>query len=154
LHQDTLELGLVTEELWAQLSGAAPPAALLQSLGEVRAKLSAQSRQEEARLNEERKELEGLRGQLAGQYEKLAERKAQFENWASSRAEDCRQEASRLLGREDELNRRETLYREQSQRWAAERLRYQHALQRLEAELRACQKEAAPQDAAPKGIGD
>ena len=80
---------------------------------------------------------------MAGQYQKLAERKEQFETWAAGRAEVCRQEAARLLAREEQLGRRAALHREQSQRWAAEKLRYQHELRRIEAELRACQEAAA-----------
>ena len=143
LHQDTLEMRLAMEELWAQLSGAAPPAALIQSLGEIRAKLADQSQAAQAALSEEQKEIERLRGELAAQYEKLAEQKAQFETWAAARTEQCRAETSRLLAREEELNRREAFCRERSQRWAAERLRYQHELRRLESELHTCQEAVA-----------
>jgi hypothetical protein len=143
LHQDTLEMRLAMEELWVQLSGAAPPAALIQSLGRIRAKLAEQSSQAHTELCEERKELERLRGELAAEHETLAQRKEQFERWAASRTENCQQEASRLLAREEQLRRREVLHREQSQRWAAERLRYQHEVHRLHAELRTCQQAAA-----------
>jgi hypothetical protein len=134
LHQENLQIRLATEELWAQLSGDAPPAALTQSLGRIRAKLAEHYRQIQAEATEQKKGLETIRGELAAQYEKLAEQKQQFERWVADCQEDCRQQASRLVAREQQLHDREILNRQQSQRWQAERLRYQLELSRLQSQ--------------------
>jgi chromosome segregation ATPase len=100
MHRETLEIRLATEELRAQLSGAAPPAALTQSLGRIRAQLAEQYRQANAELADRRKELETVRSQLLQQHEALVKQKQQFEQWAAAVREECQQQASRLIARE------------------------------------------------------
>ena len=98
IHRETLEIRLATEELWAQLSNAAPPDVLVKSLGRIRAKLADQYRQADAELAEERKELETIRQQLIDQYDKLVEQKRQFENWVADCQTECRDESKTLAG--------------------------------------------------------
>jgi hypothetical protein len=139
MHRETLEIRLVTEELWVQLSVAAPPAALTQSLGRIRTKLAEQYHQANAELADQRKELEAIRGQLVQQHETLVEQKRRFEQWAAGREEQCQQQASRLVAREQQLHQEEIQRREQSQNWQRERIAYQQELRRLRTE----RKEAA-----------
>jgi DNA repair exonuclease SbcCD ATPase subunit len=103
MHRETLEIRLATEELWVQLSGAAPPAALTRSLGRIRTKLAEQYRQANAELAEQRKELEAIRCQLLQQHEALAAEKRRFDRWAADRQEEFEQQASRLIAREQQL---------------------------------------------------
>jgi chromosome segregation ATPase len=135
VHRDTLEIRLATEELWVQLSGAAPPAALLAALGRIRAKLARQYTQAAAELVERKKELKTIRGQLNGEHEKLVEHRLRLEQWAAQRQEVCQQQAARLVAREEELRREETWLREQSRRWQAERAAFQRELRRLRAKV-------------------
>ena len=65
IHRETLEVRLATEELWAQLSGVAPPAVLTQSLGRIRAKLAQQYAQANTEAAEQKRALEALRGRRA-----------------------------------------------------------------------------------------
>jgi hypothetical protein len=132
VHKETLEIRLATEELWARLSGAAPPATLTQSLGRIRAKLAEQHQQVQADTAEQKRVLEAVRAELLAQHEKLVEQKRQFEQWATACHEDCQQQASRLVAREQELHDREIQIRHQAQRWQAERLRLQLELRRLQ----------------------
>ena len=134
MHRETLELRLATEETWAQLAGAAPPAALTRSLGRIRAKLAEQHRQADAETAEQKKELESLREQLVAEHEKLAAHKRQFEQWAAGCYEDCQLQASRLVAREQQLHDEKADLRQQLQRWQAERLRYQIELRRLQSQ--------------------
>jgi hypothetical protein len=136
-QRETLEVHLATEELWAQLSGAAPPAALTRSLGRIRARLAEHNQRVDAELTQRRKELEGLRAQLSEQHAKLLERKRRLEEWAARQREEIDQQASRLLAREQQLNGQESGLREQSQSWRNERLEYQQEIRRLRAELAA-----------------
>ena len=93
MHRETLEIRLATEELWVQLSGAAPPAALTRSLGRIRSKLAEQYRHANAELIEERKELEAIREQLTNQHESLLKQKRRFEKWVGGCQEECQQQA-------------------------------------------------------------
>jgi len=135
MHRETLEIRLATEELWAQLSGAAPPATLTQSLGRIQTKLAEEYRQANTELAEQKKEIETIRDQLAGQHENLVKHKRQFEQWATVRQEECQQQASRLVARERQVHQEEIRHREQSRQWKAERLKYQRELRRLQAKL-------------------
>ena len=58
LHRETLEIRLATEELWVQLSGVAPPAALIQSLGGIRNKLADHYRSAQSELRARKEEIE------------------------------------------------------------------------------------------------
>ncbi len=131
MHRETLEIRLATEELWVQLSGAAPPAALTQSLGRIRSKLAEQYHQANAELVQQKKELEALRGQLLEQHETVVDQKRRFEQWATGCQEECQRAASRLVAREQQLQHEEVQLSDQSQRWQVERLRYQQEIRRL-----------------------
>ncbi len=133
MHRETLEIRLATEELWARLSGAAPPAELTRSLGRIRNKLAEQYAQANAELAERKKQLETLRVQLLEQHDKLLERKRRFDRWVAARGRECETQSSRLLSREEQLQREEAHIREQSQRWHAERLKYRRQMRRLKA---------------------
>ena len=107
LHRETLEIRLATEELWAQLSGAAPPAAVVQSLGRIRGKLAEHYRLANIELHTQKEELETLRGQLAAQHETLTQEKCRFEEHAAAQQKEVQQQASRLIARERQLDRRD-----------------------------------------------
>ncbi len=131
MHRETLEIRLATEELWAELSGEAPPAALTRSLGRIRSRLADQYRASNAELLERKKELEEIRDQLADQYEKVIERRHQFERWTADRQEQTDMELTRLVARERELREQEQALEERSQRWELERLEYEQEIRRL-----------------------
>ncbi len=135
LHRETLEIRLATEELWVQLSGAAPPAALTRSLGRIRSKLADQYRLAVAELQREKAELESVRSQLAAQYQKLEERRKHFEQWAAQQQEALQQQANLLIAREQEIRRQEVQLRDSARLWESERLDYQRQILRLQAQL-------------------
>jgi len=135
MHRETLEIRLATEELWVQLSGAAPPAALTHSLGRIRSKLAEHYRLANAELQEQKAELEGIRSQLAEQYAKLVQQKRQFDQWAAARRAEAQQEAERLVTRERQLHEQETDLHDRCHRWQAERLQYQHEIRSLQSRL-------------------
>jgi hypothetical protein len=135
LHRETLEIRLATEELWAQLSGAAPPAALTRSLGRIRTQLADQYRLANAELLEQKKELALIRDQLAEQYEKLIGQKRQFEQWAAGREHEAEQQTARLIAREQEIADAETRYAEQSRQWEIDRREYELEVRRLQLRL-------------------
>ncbi len=136
-QRETLEVRLATEELWVQLSGAAPPAAVTRSLGRIRARLAEHHHDADAELAQRRAELENIRVQLTEQHAKLLQQKRRFEEWVACQREEIDQQASRLLGREQQLCGQESRLREQSHGWRSERLEYQQEIRRLRAELAA-----------------
>jgi chromosome segregation ATPase len=131
LHRETLEIRLATEELWAQLSDAAPPAALTRSLGRIRTQLADEYRLANAELLEQKKELASIRDQLVEQYEKLRHERRQFDCAAAARRQEADEQAARLIAREHELEDAESRFTAESQRWEIERREYQQEIRRL-----------------------
>ena len=135
MHRETLEIRLATEELWAQLSGAAPPAALIRSLGTIRAKLAEQYRLAGAELAEQKAELGNVRRELVEQHAKLIRQKKRFEKWSAADKEEISQQAQRLAAREEELHGQQADLQERSHAWQAERLDYEREIRRLRVRL-------------------
>lgn len=135
MHRETLEIRLATEELWVQLSGSDPPAAMTRSLEKVRAKLADHYRTANAELAERGKELRTLRNQLADEHQKLLGKKEEFEQWAARRQQEIEQQAQRLIAQEEEQERQETVFNDLAQRWQTDQLRYQQEIRRLKARL-------------------
>ena len=131
MHRETLEIRLATEELWAQLSDAAPPAALTRSLGRIRSKLADHYRLSNAELQRQKQDFEKLRDELVRQHQNLLDQKRQFDQWTAGCREEVEQQAARLQVRGDEIDRREAELREQSRQWEAERLELRQELRRL-----------------------
>ena len=134
LHRETLEIRLATEELSAQLSGVAPPAALIQSLGNIRNKLADHYRSAQSELRGRKEEIEALCAELVEQHQQLAEQKRQFDEWSAARQAENQQEAARLIACQRGLDRREAAIRQQAERWEIERLELQQELGRLRAD--------------------
>ena len=143
MQRETLEIRLTTEELWTQLAGAAPPAALTRSLGRIRTKLAEQYHQANVELAEQRKELEEIREQLIRRHEQLVEQKRQLDCSVADRHEECQKQASRLVAREQQLHREESQLRKQCHRWQSECLKNQEELRRLRAGSVECEETAA-----------
>ena len=122
MHRETLEIRLATEELWAELSHDAPPAALTRSLGRIRTKLADHYRMANSELHQRKLELEQLRDQLAEQYQRLLKQKLQFEVWSGECREEVERQSQRLLARDHEIDRHAAELQEQTRQWQTERL--------------------------------
>ncbi len=134
MHRETLEIRLATEELWAQLSGVAPPAALTNSLSGIRSKLADHYRFANAELQEQKQELESIRRQLVEQYDKVVRQKQNYDRWAQQHQQDVEADASRLAIREAELQQLQAELADHSRQWQAQRLDFEQQIRRLTAE--------------------
>lgn len=130
-QQETLEMQLATEELWSQLSAEAPPAAIAQSMGKIRLRLTEEFRLAKADLASERAKIKQLAEQVAVQHRIVAEKREQMQHWLSGRLRDFEQLSSQVAERERQLDeRRQALEGERSQ-WQAERFRLEQELRKL-----------------------
>ncbi len=134
VHRETLEIRLATEELWVQLSGAAPPAALTKSLSGIRSKLADHYRFANAELRQQKQELEAIRRQLGEQCDQLAKQKEHFDRWAQQQRQDAEADASRLAAREAQLHQLEAELNDRARLWQAQRLDYEQQIRRLKAQ--------------------
>jgi hypothetical protein len=135
MHRETLEIRLATEELWAELSGSAPPAALTRSLGQIRSRLAEHYRMANLELHQKKEEFEQLRNQLSEQYERLVRQKRNFDAWAAECRVEVEEQATRLLARGEDLDRREADMGKYARRAQAEKLELQQEIHRLRAKL-------------------
>jgi len=140
-HREAMEMRLAVEEVWAQLAGANAPAALSQSLGQVRARLADHYRMSNNELAERRDEISRLIDRLAEAHEKLGSRKQELEKWVSQRQHDIETQAARLVAREQELDRQQSRYDTLEEQWDSQRQDLERQNRTLAAELR--QTEAA-----------
>jgi len=134
-HRETLEIRVATEELWVQLSGAAPAATLTRSLSRVRTQLMEEYRRVTQQNDEQRQELVAIRSELAEEHERFVRQKAQFEAWLQQRQAESAATTERLVARERQLNRREAQMAEEAHTWDVERLEYQQELRRLHKQM-------------------
>jgi hypothetical protein len=135
VHRETLEIRLATEELWAQLSGAAPPPALVQSMGRIRGRLAEHYRLANTELQEQKQEIERLRLALGEQHEQLLRQKRDFDQWAVACRQEVEKQSTRLIARGQELDHRESEFDAKQREDQAERLALRQEIRRLRAEL-------------------
>ena len=146
MHRETLDVRLATEELWVQLSGTTPSAALAESLAEMRNRLSQHYRESAADLDRQKSELETARAEMAEQLEAVMKRKHAIDDWARSQEGELRQQAKRLREREADIQRREADLSDATHLRESERLAFEaeiHHLKRRVAEIE-CDALAVP----------
>ncbi|HEX3658647.1 MAG TPA: hypothetical protein VHV55_22840 [Pirellulales bacterium] len=136
LHRETLELRLSTEELWTQLAGDVPPAALSHALGQSRARLDDQHRMTLQKINAGRAEVEQLRIELAVTRAQLEHDTQELEQWAQRRSQELDQQAAALAAREGELDEQERAASEAREGWIRERLELEQELRATRDQLR------------------
>lgn len=135
-QREVLEMRLATEETWAQLTGVLAPATLTRSIAQVRAKLADQYQQMLADMAERRGELRTTANEVSAQYEQLRKHRDELQAWAERRNQDFAELASRLVAREQELDRQQVHYERLESRWQAERDELHEEIRGLLAELR------------------
>jgi chromosome segregation ATPase len=135
IHQETLEARLATEELWAQMAGDAPSAALVERLARLREKLADHYRATQEEIDQKKKELMEIRTELSQEHRRLVKRKHHVDQWADRRQKENHEMAKRLMAREKELNRCEARMADEIHGWEIERIEYQQAIRRLTARV-------------------
>jgi dTMP kinase len=130
-QHEALEVRLATEELWSRLCGAMTPAAVAQSLAQVRLKLAEEQRLERAELAAERAEVQALAEQLARQHARLRETRADVEAWVKSRREELERQAGMLAARERQLEEAHRHQQQTAAQWQSERFALEQELCRL-----------------------
>ncbi|HEX4148769.1 MAG TPA: hypothetical protein VHY20_07270, partial [Pirellulales bacterium] len=136
LHRETLELRLSTEELYTQLAGSVPPAALSHAMGQTRARLDDQYRLTLQKMNDGRAELEQLRTELAEAHAQLRDQSRELEQWVEGRNRELDQRAAALAAREDQLDQHERGQTEARESWLWGRLELEQELRCVREELR------------------
>jgi hypothetical protein len=130
-QRETLEVRLATEELWSQLSGAVPAASLTRAIGRIRQRLTDQYRLAASDLEDQKRELESLRGRLQQHHDRLARRQQDLQQWFERRQAELHEQTERLAAREEELSQERSAIDALRQHWHLDRCRLHGELREL-----------------------
>lgn len=137
LHRQSLEMRLMAEQLWAQVSGALTPAELTQSIAQMRIKLAEQYRLEEQQLAARREELLKVGEAVSAQHAELEQLRTGMREWMQARQEEIERQASALVERELALDAQLDAQRSAEREWQAARRGYEQQIRELMGQLRA-----------------
>jgi hypothetical protein len=107
------------------------PAALTQSLAQIRLKLAEEQRLARADIAQQRAEVESLANCLAEQHAKLARERENIQVWATQRQKELEKQASLLVAQQQQMEARLDAFNLQKQEWQSERFRLQQEIRRL-----------------------
>ncbi len=147
-QRETLEMRLASEELWAQLAGAAPPATITQKLAQLRTQLADHFRLQSEELAQQRCNIESLTTKVAQQHERTATERRELQQWLVGQQREIESQAARLVAREQELEQEERTLRQSQIKWQFDRREMEREIRRLQAEIRSLEAAAAATAAA------
>ena len=136
LHRQSLEMRLLAEQLWSQISVQAAPAEITQALARLRLKLAEQYRVEEQSLQARRDELVQLGARIATQHRNLTQFRSGLREWAAARQAEIESQAAALVGRERQFATQQEEFRQAQEQWQADRRRYEQQIRDLASQLR------------------
>ncbi len=115
----------------AQLSGTVPAAALTRAIGRIRQRLTDQYRLATTDADDQKRELESLRGRLQQHYDRLAKRQQELQQWFERRQAEIQEQAERLALREEELTQERAAVEGLRRHWHEDRCRLHGELREL-----------------------
>jgi len=136
LHRNSLEMRLLAEQLWSQITGSLTPAEVTQAIAQLRLKLAEQYRIEEQQLVSRREELVQLSERIARQHTELEQLRVGLRDWTSARQADIERQAASLVQRELALDTQQDEFHQAEQGWHTDRRRYEQQIRDLTSQLR------------------
>jgi hypothetical protein len=134
--REALEMRILVEELWADVSKSTPPALITQRLGQLRVRLTEQFRLDRQDLAQRRTELQELGQRLEVRSRKLHEQRDELKNWMQQRESHVESQAARLVNRELELDHETDRFTAFQREWASEKRQLQSQVRQLGGDLR------------------
>ena len=136
LHRQSLEMRLIAEQLWSQISGRMSPADVAHSIAQLRLKLAEHYRLEEQALDTKKNDLVQLGERIARQHRELTQLQSGLKDWSAARQAEIEEQAARLVSREQEFDQQQDAFRQARGQWHTERQSYEQQLRELRARLR------------------
>jgi hypothetical protein len=131
LHREALEMRMVTEQLWAELSEKTPADQLHQLLSTLRTRLDDQYAAMNRSLSDRKAELVTLQSRMHNKQQELRKQSRKLQEWVESRHDDVKSHAAQLDAREMLLNRREHRLQDEFAKWEAQQREYKQQLNGL-----------------------
>ena len=136
LHRQSLEMRLIAEQLWSQITGRLTPADVTHAVAQLRLKLTEQYKLEEQHLDAKREELVALGERLTAQHAELKQLQAGLRDWTAARQSEIEEQAAALVQRELALDADEEQHRQAQHGWQSDRRRFEQQIRDLTAQLR------------------
>ncbi|MEQ8788213.1 MAG: hypothetical protein RIC55_18030 [Pirellulaceae bacterium] len=131
VHRETLEMRLVTQQLWSQVVRQAPPAELSRAMAQLRGQLAQVYKVETDALADKHQQLAELAERLENRQQDLSGEREELLAWHTRRQQEIEEQAARLVAREQELHGQEEAMRQQQDDWKTERRQLQAELRRV-----------------------
>lgn len=129
MHREALEMRLVTEQLWVEISDQAAPEHVQELLNQLRARLDEHYAEQQLGIDSQASELVTLKDTIEQKQEELRSQSAQLQQWVEDRHDEIKTYAAEVDARELLLDRREHRMHEEFSKWEATRNAYQKQLQ-------------------------
>jgi hypothetical protein len=136
LHRQSLEMRLLAEQVWSQITASLAPAEVTQAIAELRLKLAEQYKVEEQLLVQRRTELMELSEKLEQQHREVSQIRDGVRQWGHARQAEIERQAAALVQRELALDAQQEEFRTREQHWNDERRRYEQQIREMSARLR------------------
>jgi hypothetical protein len=143
LHREALEMRLVAEQLWSQLTTRVHPRELTKGVSQLREQLADEFRFVQQDITDQRATLEGLIAKLDAQRDEIAAQRNELTAWVGRRQQELTTEADRLSEHESAFARERKQHSLEEQRWQTERFDLQRQIRRLTLQVRQSQRAAA-----------
>ena len=143
MHQESLELRFVTEQLWSQLATQVDGPALTSSLAQLRQQLADEYRLTQQTVVNEKRELQELSAKLLEQQSHLRQQRQEMQDWIARRHDEIEERISKLIAREQDVAREQTHVRNLAGQIEQERRGFQKQVRELRGQLRSRQPVAA-----------
>jgi len=136
VHRQSLEMRLIAEQLWAQITGRLSSAEITRSIAALRLQLSQQYEQEQKALAAQKAELLQLAERLEMQHQLVATERQDVRSWGLARQSGIEQQARQLVEREQQLEAEQQELRAARQALHDDRRRYEQEIRQLATQLR------------------
>ncbi len=130
-HREALEMRMVTEQLWAELSEKAPSNRLNQLLATLRGRLDGHYATMNQTLTDRKTELGMLKNCMRRKQQELREQSRKLQEWVECRHEAIKTHGAQLDARELLLDRREHRLQDEFAKWETQWREYKEQLDSL-----------------------
>lgn len=137
VHRQSLEMRLIAEQLWAQLTGRLGTAELTHSIASLRVQLSRQYELEQTTLTRQREDLLAIIERIKAEQLELLAQRQELRVWGAARQAGIEEQAKQLVEREQALETEQEDLRTARQQLHQERRSYQEQIRELTQQLRA-----------------
>lgn len=135
LHKQSLEMRLIAEQVWSQISGRLTPAEATHAIAKLRLELVDRYRCEEDQLQTAKDELIKLSSRVTEQHRELTQLRSGLRDWTSARQAEIETQAAALVERELVLDQQQETMLHSERQWQSARRRYEQQIRELTCQL-------------------